>query len=97
MDHSRAASGSKRTDAEQQYIHLVRLAWDLRWLGLETRVELPLSKEPRVVVPRAAGPLRVIATLRAELWIYSWGRGHTQWIDALAGDAARDIHKAAVR
>lgn len=97
MDHSRAVPDAKRTDAEHQYIHLVRLAWDLRWLGLETRVELPLSEEPRVIVVRAVGPLRVIAKRRAGLWVYSWGRGRNQWIDALDGDAVRDIHKAAVR
>jgi hypothetical protein len=80
---------------EQQFTHLMRLAWDLRWLGLAVAVELPREDEPFVLVRRAADPLRVRATLRGGRWIFSWGRGRTQWVDALHRQAARHVQEAA--
>lgn len=78
---------------EDRYIHLVRLAWDLRLLGAETTVELPRTGEPRVVMPRTVGDLRVFALMRGGRWLFSWGR--SQWIDALDERAAQRIHEAA--
>lgn len=83
-----------RDPQEDRYIHLVRLAWDLRWLGLETRLELPLSDEPCVVVQRSAGPLRVVVKVHAGKPAFAWGRGRTQWIEAYREDAEWTIKAA---
>lgn len=80
---------------EQQFTHLMRLAWDLRGLGLAVAVELPQRDEPSVVVRRASDPLRVRATLRGGHWIFTWGRGRGQWVDALHRQAAAHIREAA--
>ncbi|WP_326641029.1 hypothetical protein OG884_00580 [Streptosporangium sp. NBC_01755] len=82
---------------EDRFIHLVRLAWDLRYLGVATTVELPLTGEPRVVMPRAVGDLRVTALFQHGGWIFTWGRGRTQRVDAFSEDAVRRILKAAAR
>ncbi|MDP9863913.1 hypothetical protein J2S55_003179 [Streptosporangium brasiliense] len=95
MDNSRAVPLAEGTYPQQQYLHLVRLAWDLRWLGVGVRVELAPSQEPCLVVSRAAGPVRVLALLRGGRWVYSWGRGRNQWIAALSEDAAPTIRKVA--
>jgi hypothetical protein len=84
-----------RDQQEEQFVHLVRLAWDLRVLGLTVAVELPREDGPFVLVRRAADPLRVRATLRGGRWIFSWGRGRTQWVDALHRQAARHVQEAA--
>jgi hypothetical protein len=76
---------------EEQFVHLVRLAWDLNKRGVNTAVDLPIKKEPVLLVPRASGPLRVMALLRKETWFFTWGRGHDQRVRALAGDAADRI------
>jgi len=95
MGNSRAERHTKRPDPEQRYIHLVRLAWDLRLLGAETAVELPLTGEPRVVMPRTVGDLRVFALVHGGKWFFSWGR--SQQIDALDVRAAQRIREAAAR
>lgn len=84
-----------RDHAQEQYIHLVRLAWDLRWAGLAVSVELPRRGEPFVEVSRAQGPLHVRASLRSERWVFTWGRGRNQWAYALDHDAASQIEKLA--
>ncbi|MFI7044356.1 hypothetical protein [Streptosporangium sandarakinum] len=50
-----------------------------------------------MIVQRAAGPLRVTARTRGKSWIYQWGRGRNQWINALDEWASWTIHKAAAR
>lgn len=80
-----------QTNSEQQYLHLVRLAWDLRWAGSTVSVELPCDGEPFVQVARAVGPLRVRASVRGQHWVFTWGRGRNQWAYALDADAARQI------
>ncbi|MEU8272098.1 hypothetical protein AB0B89_33715 [Sphaerisporangium sp. NPDC049002] len=73
---------------EEQFIHLVRLAWDLHRRGLGAAVELPMGKDPALLVPRESGPLRVMALARKGTWFYTWGRGEDRRVRALAGDAA---------
>lgn len=85
------------TVQEDRYIHLVRLAWDLRGVGVATRLELPLTEEPFLTAQGTRRPLRVIARRLGQDWIYQWGRGRNQWIDALDQGAAQTIRKAAAR
>ncbi|MGW5490306.1 hypothetical protein ACWEU6_37845 [Streptosporangium sandarakinum] len=82
---------------EDQYIHLVRLAWDLRGLGVAARLELPLAEKPYLTAQGMRRPVRVIAYRFGEHWIYQWGRGRNQWIGALDPEAAQEIRKAAAR
>ncbi|WP_165781084.1 hypothetical protein [Streptosporangium minutum] len=85
------------TVQEDRYIHLVRLAWDLRGLGLATQFELPLTEEPYLTAQGGRRPVRVTARKLGQDWIYQWGRGRNQWIDALDHRAAQTIRKAAAR
>ncbi|MFI7045656.1 hypothetical protein [Streptosporangium sandarakinum] len=85
------------TVQEDQYIHLVRLAWDLRGLGVAARLELPLTEEPYLMVQGMRRPVRVIAYRFGEHWIYQWGRGRNQRIGAFDQEAAQEIRKAAAR
>jgi hypothetical protein len=73
----------------------MRLAWDLRLLGVAVTVELPQGDEPFVLVRQVPDPLRVRATLRDERWIFNWGRGRGQWVDALHRQASAHIREAA--
>ncbi|MGV9600931.1 hypothetical protein ACWDR1_30150 [Streptosporangium sandarakinum] len=82
---------------EDRYIHLVRLAWDLRGVGVATRLELPLTEEPYLTAQGARRPVRVTARRLGQDWIYQWGRGRNQWIDAFDQEAAQTIRKAAGR
>lgn len=89
------ADDVQNLDQQHQFTHLMRLAWDLRLLGLTVAVELPQGDEPSVLVRRASAPLRVRATLRRGNWIFTWGRGRGQWVHALHRQAARHIREAA--
>ncbi|WP_436761130.1 hypothetical protein [Streptosporangium sp. V21-05] len=86
------------SSAQERYLHLVRLAWDLRQLGMGVRIELPASgEEPYVALWRESGALRVLALARGKKWVFAWGRGRTQWIAALDEDAVRRTCEAATR
>lgn len=76
---------------EDQYLHLVRLAWDLHTLGLSAMVELPTGKEPALLVHRAAGPLRIMALSFRGTWFFTWGRGDGQRVQALSGEASNRV------
>ncbi|MFG1875006.1 hypothetical protein ACGFIV_09235 [Sphaerisporangium sp. NPDC049003] len=80
-----------RTRQEEQFIHLVRLAWDLHKRGLSAAVDLPSREEPILLVPRTSGPLKVMAMSRKGTWFFTWGRGEGQRVRALSGDAADRI------
>ncbi|MEV7012912.1 hypothetical protein [Streptosporangium sp. NPDC051022] len=73
----------------------MRLAWDLRELGLEVSVELPCGAEPYVVVRCASGPLRVTAAKRDRGWVFSWGRGREQQAPALDAEVPHRIRQVA--
>ncbi len=80
---------------EEEFIHLIRLAWDLRRRGLGTAVELAPRKDPVLLVPRPSGSLRVMALRRKGVWFFTWGRGESRRVRALADDAADHIWGAA--
>jgi hypothetical protein len=84
-----------RTVREQQYFHLVRLAWNLNRRGLRTAVELPLKTEPVLVVPREPGALRIMAFSQGGTWVYTWRRGRDHQVRVLADDAADRIWEVA--
>jgi len=76
---------------EWQFLHLVRLAWDLRELGRATLVELPRQAEP-VLLLRGADDLgRVMAAEHGDGWVFTWGRGRKRQVAAYAEDAAERI------
>ncbi len=73
---------------EQQFIHLVRLAWDLRGRGRNTALELPNESEPALLVSRVPIPLRVTAIMSRGQWFFTWGRGRDRHVRALTIHAA---------
>lgn len=79
------------SEAQQRYLYLVRLAWNLHLLGLGPYVELPRHTEPAVVIPLATGRVRVTASRRRHGWIYRWGRSRVHLARADAEFAARQI------
>ncbi|MEV7964998.1 hypothetical protein AB0O34_03325 [Sphaerisporangium sp. NPDC088356] len=83
------------SSTEQQFIHLVRLAWDLHKRGLSAAVDLPRRQEPTLLVSRVPGPLRVMAVAKGGRWFFTWGRGRKQRVRALADDAADRIWEVA--
>lgn len=78
---------------QDQYIHLVRVAWDLRILGAWVSVDLTPAKEPCLLVHRAVEPLRVTASQSNGRWLLDRGRG--RWVNALADEAVDLIFWAA--
>ncbi len=88
-------------DGESQFIHLVRLAWDLRCLGMATSLVLRPQQAPVLDVMRTAGmPVRVQAIRRPQGWVFTWRppwsrvwwRGEWAW--ALDEDAATKVEAA---
>ncbi|WP_433498223.1 hypothetical protein ACQP1K_25500 [Sphaerimonospora sp. CA-214678] len=75
----------------QQYIHLVRLAWDLRELGYGSAVALPCDGEPALVFPPATDHLTVRVSTHDGDWFFTWGRGPGRRVRALDTGAARRI------
>jgi len=90
-----AARSATRNHLEQRYIHLVRLAWDLRCLGAATRMELPQRIEPYLLVLGAKRELCVVI-LTERGWVFRWGRGKAGRVDVLNEKAARIILRAAL-
>lgn len=77
---------------EWQFIHLVRLAWDLRELGRDTLVELPRRDEPVLFLPGATTHGRIMAIEQdGGRWVFTWGRGRRRQVAAYAQDAAERI------
>lgn len=87
----------KMRHPQVQFIHLVRLAWDLHDLGLESVIKLARSQEPAVEIPKATYRLKIMATRRGRKWVFTWGRGRDQWVQAEATDAAKRIAGVAAR
>ncbi|GAA4206113.1 hypothetical protein GCM10022252_67740 [Streptosporangium oxazolinicum] len=82
------------SDRENQFIHLVRLAWDLRTLHVTSSVELPKDKEPALLLGAESSAVKVRATKERGVWVFIWGRGPEQRVRALSEEAARTIQKA---
>ncbi|MEV0593826.1 hypothetical protein [Nonomuraea cavernae] len=76
---------------EEQFIHLVRLAWDLAELGVGLAVQWPRREEPFISVPRARGVLRVRAVLRGEHWVFTWGHSRGRCVAAFEEDAVTRV------
>lgn len=86
----------KARDAKQeQFIHLVRLAWDLHKRGLNGAVDLSRGKEPVLLLYRVPAPLTVMASFQEGRWFFTWGRGRDQRTRALAEDAAERVWEVA--
>ncbi|HEY9522828.1 MAG TPA: hypothetical protein VIR33_06290 [Thermopolyspora sp.] len=77
--------------ARVQYLYLVRLAWSLRRIGLNTTVDVPGRDDPAVLVPADTGWLRIIAARQGAGWVYAWGQERDQVVWADAEAAARRI------
>jgi hypothetical protein len=85
------ASRENVSYAQQQYLHLVRLAWVLREAGVGSIVDLSGGAEPAVVIVLASGRLKITAIRRGEGWAYAWGRGRNCRARADADAVARQI------
>ncbi|MFC7383861.1 hypothetical protein [Sphaerisporangium rhizosphaerae] len=79
---------------EEEYIHLVRLAWDLNVRGLSAAVDLPSGGGPVLLVAKGSGLLKVTALAQDGQWFFTWGRGRAQQVRALADDAADRVRQA---
>ncbi|MFJ2028395.1 hypothetical protein [Streptosporangium sp. NPDC087985] len=56
-----------------QFIHLVRLGWDLRVLGVGTSLVLPTTGPPILEVTSAGDRrIRITAVRRACGWVFTW-------------------------
>jgi hypothetical protein len=84
-----------RDRQEEQYIHLVRLAWDLHKRGLSGAVDLSRGKEPVLLIYWPSGTLKVMASFRDGRWFFTWGRGRDQRVRAVVDDAADRVWEAA--
>jgi hypothetical protein len=75
--------------AQVQYLHLVRLAWSLRRIGVTTTVDVPGHDDPAELVPAASGWLRITAAQQGPGWVYTWGceKDQIAWADAEAAAA----------
>ncbi|WP_326829291.1 hypothetical protein OIE13_34665 [Streptosporangium sp. NBC_01810] len=61
------------TQEEQQFIHLVRLGWDLRVLGVTTSLVIPAAGPPVLEISSTAGvEIRVRVIRRAWGWVFTW-------------------------
>lgn len=80
---------------QDQFVHLVRLAWDLHMRGVSAAVDLPKSKEPTLVIPRTADSIKIMALCQHGQWFFTWGRGRDQRVSALDQEAAERIWELA--
>ncbi|MEU7831057.1 hypothetical protein [Nonomuraea sp. NPDC049129] len=80
---------------EEQFIHLMRLTWDLAQLGVALAMQWPRRHEPFISIPRARGALRVRAALRGEDWVFTWGHGQGRWVAAYDEDAVARVWEEA--
>jgi len=72
------------SDGQQAYLYLVRLAWDLRELGLESPIDLSVRAEPSVVILQASTRVKITVVQRKGVWFFTWGHGREQsgWVGA---------------
>ncbi|MEO3856681.1 hypothetical protein ABGB08_17370 [Acrocarpospora sp. B8E8] len=95
MSSASAEQGSTLEMGQQQYVHLVRLAWDLHTLGVSPAVELGPDRVPAVRISRARGPVRVMAWFTDGAWVFTWGRSRDQRIEVFDTRAATRIARLA--
>jgi hypothetical protein len=80
---------------QQQYLHLVRLAWDLCALGVSSAVELGPERVPVVRIARARGPVRVMAWDVDGAWVFTWGHSQKQRVGVFDARAVSRIARLA--
>lgn len=86
-------TAARLSDGQQAYLFLVRLAWDLRELGLGSLLDLSVRTEPAVVIHQASTRLKITVVRRTDVWFFTWGHGRKQsaWVgaDGVASHIAR--------
>lgn len=61
------------TQEQQQFIHLVRLGWDLRVLGVTKSLVIPATGPPVLEIFSTVGvEIRVRVVRRAWGWVFTW-------------------------
>lgn len=80
---------------EAQFIHLVRLAWDLRMLRMSSAVELPHTDDPVLLVGKRQTLLKVRALRHGGHWFFVWGRGEGKRVPAYDERAPEILRRAA--
>ncbi len=95
------ASQTTAHGRQDQFIHLARLAWDLRGLGVATSLTVRPEEQPFLeVLYREGQPFRVEAIHRPHGWMFSWRPlwsrlwRRSEWAWALDEDAATKIKVA---
>ncbi|GAA3115274.1 hypothetical protein [Streptosporangium carneum] len=79
-----------RSQREEELVHLVRLGWDLRDLGVSSSLLLPVDGTPALEITTVAEtPVRVRAVRGANGWGFSWREG--AWVRAFDEGAAEAI------
>ncbi|GAA3442430.1 hypothetical protein [Planomonospora venezuelensis] len=93
----------KPHNPQAQFIHLLRLGWDLRNLGVCTSLVLPVTGPPVLEVMQAGRTrLRVMAVRRSREWVFTWRpwwagiRWRGEWVCAEADNAADIIVAEAI-
>ncbi|MFC4060888.1 hypothetical protein ACFOWE_21505 [Planomonospora corallina] len=80
-----------------QFVHLLRLGWELRGLGVSTSLVLPATGRPVLeLMPAGRARVRVMAVRRGRDWVFTWRpwwarpwrRGECVWAGA---DNAADV------
>lgn len=86
----------------ERFVHLVRLGWDLREMGVCASPVLPPRGQPILEIRQAAGgPVRITAIRRRCGWVFTWRPWWARlwrrdtWVVAHADNAA-DIIMAEV-
>jgi hypothetical protein len=93
----------KRDPQQEQFIHLVRLGWDLRVLGVATSLVVPATGPPVLEVLSTSGVrVRIRVIHRAWGWGFTWRPWwsrlwrRSEWVWAEADNAADVIVSAVV-
>ncbi|SDI17572.1 hypothetical protein SAMN05421505_1373 [Sinosporangium album] len=83
-----------RRESEHQYIHLMRVAWELRTMAC-VAVELAERETPVLLVRCREGHLRGRAYARGRDWYLAWGRSKFQRIKAFDENPPKRTWQAA--
>ncbi|MER5620457.1 hypothetical protein ABT061_05365 [Streptosporangium sp. NPDC002544] len=95
-----AIPARRRDPQQEQYIHLMRLGWDLRALGVSTALVVPVEGPPILELMSSQGVrVRIQVSRRACGWVFIWRPWWSviwrrDWIWAEANNAADMIASA---
>lgn len=91
----------RRDPQQEQFIHLVRLGWDLRVLGVATSLVVPAAGPPLLEILSPSGVrVRIRVIHRAWGWVFTWRPWwsrlwrRSEWVWAEADNAADVIVSA---